>query len=98
MAALENHAGADREILFALIAAVKAFLPRRDLVAHATNWATRSLRPKATFQVDARGILIGKHLKELECRNGGIAHDFYLAFWSQTYPKMRGSQVYNPQN
>lgn len=45
VAALENRSGANREILFALVAAIVAVLAYRDALAKAANRATRPLRP-----------------------------------------------------
>jgi hypothetical protein len=47
MRALENRVGADREVLFALIAAVIVILARGDSLAQPTDGAARTVRPKA---------------------------------------------------
>ena len=50
MRPLENRAGADGEVLLALVAAVEAALARRDPLAEAANRAARAVRPKPLFQ------------------------------------------------
>ena len=71
---LENCAGADREVLFALIATIETFLAGRDPLAKSANWAARSIRPKATFKVDPRRPLVGEHLEKLEGGNRALGH------------------------
>ena len=74
VAALEYRAGAHREVLLALVAAVEAALPRRDPLAQAADRAARAIRPKPAFKVDPRRLLVREHREKLEGRNGALAH------------------------
>jgi hypothetical protein len=75
VASLEYRAGSHREIFLALIAAVKAALPRRDPLAKAAYRALRTIRPKVLFQIGPRRLLIWEHREKFERRNGGFAHE-----------------------
>lgn len=92
---LEDGAGANREVLFALIAAIEAFLTDRDTFAEAADRAAWPVRPKATFKVGASGFLIGKHLEQLEGGDGRLAHVRNPVLSENPNRKERGSQVYN---
>ena len=74
MRPLENRSGANREVLLALVAAIEAVLARRDPLAKAANRATRAIRPKTRFKIDARRLLVGEHLEKLEGRNRALGH------------------------
>ncbi len=84
----ENRAGANREILFAGVAAIEVILARGDALAKLANRAARTIRPKTTFKIDARGFLIGEHFKELECGNGALGHrSLFFNFYGISSPK-----------
>lgn len=72
--ALEDRAGANGEILLALVAAVIAALAGRDPIAETAVRAANAIRPEPSFEVDPRSFLIGKHLEKLEGRNGAAGH------------------------
>src|SRR5487761_818575 len=91
---LEDRAGTDSEILFALVTAVVPASPRRDPVAHATHGAANAVRPQAPLKVGARRFLIGKHGEQFDGGNGRFAHGSGLAFWPSYARNRRGSQVY----
>lgn len=78
MAALKDGAGADGKILFALVTAVVATLARRDPVAEATDWATATLRPQASLQVQPRRLRIREKVEKLQGADCNfISHDFF---------------------
>src|SRR5579862_141025 len=92
---LEDRSGANRKILFALVAAVEAVFARRDPVASSANWAARAFRPKQPLQIGPRGFLIGKHLEKLEGRNRALAHRAAPCS-TGVYSRFElGSQIYN---
>jgi hypothetical protein len=95
MRPLENRSGANREVLFALIAAIEAFLARRDPLAKAANRAARAVQPKASFKVDARRVLVREHLEKLESGNRALRHRATPWLRAENGIKLAGSQVYN---
>ncbi len=95
MRALENRASANREVLFALIAAIEAFLARREAFAKPANWAVRPVRPKAAFKINTRSLLVREHLKKLKGRNRALGHRATPRLRRQYRIKWRGSQLYN---
>ena len=72
--ALENRSDANREVLLALIAAIKSALAGRNTVAKPTNRAARAVRPKAAFKIDPRCLLVWEPLEKLEGRNCALGH------------------------
>ena len=74
VAALEDGARPHREVLFALVAAVKAASTRRDALAEPAHGAARAIGPKAFFEVDARRLGIGDQREQLEGGYGRFAH------------------------
>ena len=92
---LEDGAGADGEILFALIAAIEATLARRDPLAKAADRATRTIRPEPFFQAPPGSFLIGDHLEKLEGGNGALAHGLTLSSCEDCSVFWRGSKLYN---
>jgi hypothetical protein len=64
--ALEYRSGAHREIFFALVTTIEAFLARGNALAKATYRAAWALWPKATFNVNARRLLIREFLEQFE--------------------------------
>jgi hypothetical protein len=61
--ALEYRSSAHREIFFALVTTIEAFLARGNALAKATYRAVRALWPKPTFNVNARSLLIWEFLE-----------------------------------
>jgi hypothetical protein len=64
--ALENSPGAHREVFFALVTTIEAILARRDPFTKAAYRAFWAFRPKILFQIDARRLLVWKHLEQFE--------------------------------
>lgn len=96
--ALENRSGSDREVLFALVAAVEAALASRDSLAKAANRAARPIRPKAALKIDPRRFLVREHLEKLESGNCALGHRATPWLRTKNRIKFLGSQVYNPLN
>jgi hypothetical protein len=92
---LENRTSANREILFALVAAIEAALARRDALAKPADRAADAVRPEAAFEINPRRLLIREHCEKLEGRNGAAGHRQALVFYRQYGGLRRGSQVYN---
>jgi hypothetical protein len=61
MGPFEDGPGANGEVLFALVAAVEAALSDGDAIAESTERTEDTIRPKAAFEVDTSGLLIGEH-------------------------------------
>jgi hypothetical protein len=66
MAAFKYRSSAHREIFLALIATIEAALAFRDPLLKAAYWTARTIRPKVLFQIDARRLLVRKHLEQFE--------------------------------
>jgi hypothetical protein len=66
MAALKNRTRAHREIFLALITAVVTVLACRDPFTKAADRAFWAFRSKVLFQIDARRLLVRKHLEQFE--------------------------------
>jgi len=92
---LENSAGANREILFALVAAVEAAFALRDPLAETTDRAARTIRPEPAFKPDARRFRIRNHLKKLKGRNRALAHGLTLSSGEDYTDFGQGSKLYN---
>lgn len=92
---LENRSGSHGEVLVALIAAIKPFFARRHALAKSTNRAARPIRPKATFKIDPRRLLVGEHLEKLESGNRALGHSATPWPRSENGINFSGSQVYN---
>src|SRR5579864_100358 len=72
VAALHDRAGANSEVLRALVAAVVAVLARRDPVQTSADRATRTGGPQPRLKVDAGRLVVREHLEQLECADGGV--------------------------
>jgi hypothetical protein len=94
---LENRSGSNREVLLALIAAIKAALASRNPVAKTAHRAARSVRPKAAFKVNPRRLLVREHLKKLESGNCALGHRATPWLRIKNRINSAGSQVYNSQ-
>ena len=92
---LENRSGSNREVLFALIAAIKSARPNRNTFAKPTNRAARAIRPEAAFEINPRRLLVGEHLEKLEGRNCALGHRATPWLRTKNGIKLAGSQVYN---
>lgn len=98
MRPLENRSSPNGEVLFALIAAIEAFLSGRDPLAKSADGATRAVRPKARFKIGARRLLIREHLEKLESGNRALGHRATPWLRTPYGIKLRGSQIYNSPN
>jgi hypothetical protein len=96
--ALKNRSGPNREILLALIATIETALADRDTIAKPANGASRPIRPKASFKINPRRLLVWEHLEKLESGNCALGHR--ATSWPRTKNriKLAGSQVYNSLN
>src|SRR3954451_3311592 len=96
MRPLHHGAGANREVLLALAAAVIAALAGRDPVAQAANRAPRAIRPEAAFQPQPARFRVGNHLEKLVCGNDALAHAEPLDYAPIIARKSRGVKYIIP--
>ena len=64
--ALEYRASSHRKVFLALVAAIEAVLACCDPLAKAAYWTLWAFWPKVLFQIDARRLLVRKHLEQFE--------------------------------
>ena len=95
VAALHNRAGADGEILLALITAVEAALAGRDPLAEAAYRTTRAVRPQAALKPHPRRLRVGNQFEKLEGRNRALAHGVVPSTGRDYRRFLSGSKVYN---
>jgi hypothetical protein len=81
MRPLKNGARANREILSAFIAPIKAVFPCGYILHPAAEWTFNSIGPQAGLQIFTGALLIREHLKKLERAHGDfVAHDYSSVF------------------
>lgn len=76
MRALEDGPRANREILFARVAAIVAAFADSDALAARADWTLNAVRPQTRFEIDPRRFRIGKELKKLKRADGYVVHLF----------------------
>jgi hypothetical protein len=92
---LENRSGSDREVLLALVAAIKSVFARRNALAKSAHGTARAVRPKASLKIGPRRLLVGKHLEKLESGDCAFGHRATPWLRTESGMKFRGSQVYS---
>ena len=75
MRTLEDGAGANGEVQFALVAAIEAALARRDPILPTACRASDAVRPKPFLKVEAGGFRIRYQGEELEGAYRALAHE-----------------------
>lgn len=93
MRPFEDRAGANGEILLAMIAAIVAALADSDPIAHAANGTKRTFGPKPAFEVHPCTLLVREHLEKLKGRNRALAHGLTHSSSRNYSAQERGSQV-----
>src|SRR3954469_8697455 len=98
MRPLHDGAGANREVLLALTAAVIAALACRDPVAETANRAARAVRTEVAFQPQPARFRVRNHLEKLVRGNGALAHAEPLDYAPIIVRKSRGVKYIIPLN